>query len=80
MQKDLRHLAGTTFVRGFIKGLGAPSLLNAVHVMPEIPALEPVKAPSAPVHVVLATNWYQVGKDIDCVIERHGKAPSTSEK
>lgn len=45
MQKDLRRLAGKTFVHGFVKGLGAPGMLNALNAMPAIPNLEPVKAP-----------------------------------
>ncbi|BEU51578.1 hypothetical protein ACI2S5_08370 [Ralstonia nicotianae] len=78
MQKDLRRLAGKTFVHGFVKGLGAPGMLNALNAMPAIPNLEPVKAPKTPVHVALATDWYKVGKDIDCVIEQHDKGTATA--
>ncbi|MBB1630279.1 hypothetical protein [Cupriavidus sp. UME77] len=69
-----RGIEKLAFVRGFFDGMAAPMLLYRAHNLPEIPRIEPVKAPSTPLDRVLASDWRQIGSDIDTVIERHVEA------
>ena len=61
----------TMFVNSFVRGLAAPTMMFAVHELPQIPNIIQVQAPVEPIDRVLAGDWVRVGQALDAVIETH---------
>lgn len=65
------------FMEGFMNGLAAPVLLYQKYVLPPIPQLPHVLAPTLPLDQCMAENWRKIGGDFNVAIERHGEIPHT---
>jgi hypothetical protein len=74
-----RPNARQLFIQGFWKGAAAPCLLDAVHVLPSIPAVPQVSAPSGSINKALASDWLRIGHDLRTVIDNYGKEASASD-
>lgn len=68
-----RHPIRDAFFQGFWKGAAAPCMLDATHVLPSIPAVQQVSAPTGPISEALASDWLRIGRDLGSVIESHAK-------
>ena len=65
------------FINGFMNGLAAPVLFYQNYILPPIPQLPQITAPTTPLDQCMAENWRKVGGDFDVVIKRHGETYST---
>jgi hypothetical protein len=61
----------TIFVNSFVRGLAAPTMMFAVHELPQIPNIIQVQAPVEPIDRALAGDWGRVGQALDVAIETH---------
>lgn len=59
------------FINSFVRGLAAPSMLFAVHELPQIPNIAQIQTPVEPIHEVLAGDWVRVGQSLDSAIKAH---------
>lgn len=65
---DFKLGARNSFVRGFLKGLGAPFLLYGKFTTPELRPVDPVRLPGSP-----GSDWGKVGGDLRVSLQRYGQ-------
>jgi hypothetical protein len=74
-QKDRNR---SIFINSFVRGLAAPTMMFAVHELPQIPNIIQVQAPVQPIDMALAGDWVRVGQALDAAIETHNVKQKTA--
>jgi len=74
---DFTETKKQAFIRGFHKGLAAPSMLFEQYSAPQLPEVKQISLPTINENQALNSDWEKIGSDFKHVIVTYGTEAAT---